>query len=106
MTEPRDSDSEMPTSPFPWPTRPDAHAVDALLAGTCQPEEAPAELRTVAEGFAALVQAGLVFASAALIAQQAVSDLMHPKPIQDGGWALAVMGVSIALTGALIFAQS
>jgi len=54
MTEPRDSDSEMPTSPFPWPTRPDAHAVDALLAGTCQPEEAPAELRTVAEVFAAL----------------------------------------------------
>src|ERR1700761_4823312 len=58
-----------------------------------------------AEGFAALVQAGLVFASAALIAQQAISDLMHPTPIQDGGWALAVMGVSIALTGALIVAQ-
>src|ERR1700744_6226915 len=44
-----------------------------------------------AEGFAALVQAGLVFASAAPIAQQAVSDLMHPKPIQDGGWAFAGM---------------
>ena len=54
MTDPRDSDSEMPTSPFPWPTRPDAHAVDALLAGTCQPEQAPAELRAVAEVFAAL----------------------------------------------------
>jgi cation diffusion facilitator family transporter len=58
-----------------------------------------------AEGFAALVQAGLVFASAALIAQQAVADLMHPKAIQDSGWALAVMGVSIALTGLLVVAQ-
>jgi hypothetical protein len=54
MTEPRDSDSEMPTSPFPWATRPEARAGDALLAGTCQPEEAPAELRAVAEVFAAL----------------------------------------------------
>ena len=58
-----------------------------------------------AEGFAALVQAGLVFASAALIAQQAIGDLMHPKAIQSGGWALAVMGVSIVLTGLLILAQ-
>src|SRR5581483_9806901 len=59
-----------------------------------------------AEGFASLVQAGLVFASAALIGQQAIGDLMHPKPIEDGAWALAVMGVSIVLTGLLIFAQS
>jgi cation diffusion facilitator family transporter len=58
-----------------------------------------------AEGFAALVQAGLVFASAALIAQQAIVDLMHPKAVQDSGWALTVMGVSIALTGLLIVAQ-
>ena len=54
MTEPRDSDSEMPSFPFPWTTRPDGRAVDALLAGTCQPEEAPAELHAVAEVFAAL----------------------------------------------------
>jgi len=54
MTEPRDSDSEMPSFPFPWTTRPDGRADDALLAGTCQPEEAPAELRAVAEVFAAL----------------------------------------------------
>ncbi|HEX3886281.1 MAG TPA: cation diffusion facilitator family transporter [Phenylobacterium sp.] len=58
-----------------------------------------------AEGFASLVQAGLVFASAALIGQQAIVDLIHPRPIADGGWALAVMGVSIVLTGALIVAQ-
>ena len=54
MTEPRDSDSEMPSFPFPWTTRPDVRAFDALLAGTGQPEEAPAELRAVAEVFAAL----------------------------------------------------
>jgi ferrous-iron efflux pump FieF len=58
-----------------------------------------------AEGFASLVQAGLVFASAALIGQQAIVDLMHPQPIHQGGWAMAVMGVSIALTGLLIVAQ-
>ena len=58
-----------------------------------------------AEGFASLVQAGLVFASAALIAREAVGDLMTPKPIQDSGWALAVMGVSIVLTALLIAAQ-
>jgi len=52
MTEPRDSDSEMPS--FPWPTRPDARAFDALLSGACQPEEAPADLRVVAEVLAAL----------------------------------------------------
>ena len=54
MSEPTDSDSEMPTFPFPWTTRPDGRTFDALLAGTCQPEEAPAELRAVAEVFAVL----------------------------------------------------
>jgi ferrous-iron efflux pump FieF len=58
-----------------------------------------------AEGFASLVQAGLVFASAALIAREAIGDLMSPKPIQDGGWAVVVMGVSIVLTALLISAQ-
>jgi ferrous-iron efflux pump FieF len=58
-----------------------------------------------AEGFASLVQAGLVFASAALIGQQAIADLIHPQAIQAGGWAMAVMGVSIVLTTLLIAAQ-
>ena len=58
-----------------------------------------------AEGFASLVQGGLVFASAALIGQQAVIDLIAPKPIQSGGWAMVVMGVSIVLTALLIVAQ-
>lgn len=58
-----------------------------------------------AEGFASLVQAGLVFASAALIGQEAIGDLMHPKAIGASGWALAVMGVSIVLTALLLAAQ-
>ncbi|HZZ33642.1 MAG TPA: cation diffusion facilitator family transporter [Phenylobacterium sp.] len=58
-----------------------------------------------AEGFASLLQAGLVFASAALIAQQAIVDLITPRPIQQGAWAVAVMAVSIVLTGLLLVAQ-
>jgi len=58
-----------------------------------------------AEAFASLLQAGLVFASAALIAREAVGDLINPHPLKEGGWALAVMVVSIVLTGALIAAQ-
>jgi len=58
-----------------------------------------------AEAFASLLQAGLVFASAALIAREAIGDLIDPHPIQQEGWALAVMAASIVLTGVLIAAQ-
>jgi len=58
-----------------------------------------------AEGFASLVQAGLVFASAALIGREAVGDLMAPHPIQASGWAIAVMAASIVLTFLLVTAQ-
>ncbi len=59
-----------------------------------------------AEGFASLVQAGLVFASAALIGREAVGDLVTPHPIAQSGWALGVMAVSIALTALLVTAQN
>ena len=59
-----------------------------------------------AEAFASLVQAGLVFASAALIAREAYADLITPHPIRQEGWAVAVMIVSTVLTGLLIAAQS
>jgi len=59
-----------------------------------------------AEAFASLVQAGLVFASAALIGQEAVRRLADPKPVVQEGWALAAMGLSILLTGALVLAQT
>src|SRR5580658_504792 len=59
-----------------------------------------------AEAFASLVQAGLVFASGALIGQAAINHLLHPTPITQSGWALAVMAVSTLLTAGLIAAQT
>src|SRR6478736_7479261 len=44
-----------------------------------------------AEAFASLVQAGLVFASAALIAREAIGDMVAPHPLKQEGWAIAVM---------------
>jgi cation diffusion facilitator family transporter len=59
-----------------------------------------------AEAFASLLQAGLVFASAALIGREALHHLTTPEPVQREGWAIGVMAVSILLTGGLILAQS
>jgi ferrous-iron efflux pump FieF len=59
-----------------------------------------------AEAFASLVQAGLVFASAALIGREAVEAFLHPRPLQAEGWAVAVMIASTGLTGLLIIAQT
>jgi cation diffusion facilitator family transporter len=59
-----------------------------------------------AEAFASLIQAGLVFASAALIAREAVGDFLNPHPLRAEGWAVAVMAVSTALTFMLITAQT
>ena len=59
-----------------------------------------------AEGFASLMQAGLVFASAALIGREAIGDLIAPHPIAQGGWATAVMMASIVLTALLVAAQN
>ena len=59
-----------------------------------------------AEAFASLVQAGLVFASAALVGEQAVTHLLHPEPLAYERWGLAVMAISIVLTGVLVYTQS
>jgi ferrous-iron efflux pump FieF len=59
-----------------------------------------------AEAFASLVQAGLVFASAALVGQEAILRLLSPRPVAREDWALAVMGLSIVLTVGLILAQT
>jgi cation diffusion facilitator family transporter len=59
-----------------------------------------------AEAFASLLQGGLVFASGALIGREAVGHLLDPHPVKAEGWAMAAMGVSILLTGALIAAQA
>lgn len=59
-----------------------------------------------AEAFASLLQAGLVFASAALVGEEAIRHLIEPQPIAREAWATGVMGVSIVLTAALVAAQS
>jgi cation diffusion facilitator family transporter len=59
-----------------------------------------------AEAFASLFQAGLVFASAALIGEEAIRHLIAPQPIEAGGWAMAVMVVSIAVTAGVVAAQT
>ena len=52
MTDYGVPDHDMPT--FPWSIQAEAGAFDTLLAGNCRPEEAPAELRPVAEVLVAL----------------------------------------------------
>lgn len=59
-----------------------------------------------AEAFAGLVQAGLVFASAALIGQEAITHLVSPEPLQAGAVALTVMTVSLIATGGLVIGQT
>lgn len=59
-----------------------------------------------AEAFASLVQAGLVFASAALIGREAIGDFTAPHPLKQEGWAVAVMAASTVLTALLIAAQT
>lgn len=59
-----------------------------------------------AEAFVSLFQAGLVFASAALVGQEAITHIIRPQPIVHETWGIGVMIVSIVLTGALIVAQT
>lgn len=59
-----------------------------------------------AEAFASLIQAGLVFSSAALIGQEAIRHLVEPHPLKGEFWAVVVMAISTVLTGLLIYAQT
>lgn len=59
-----------------------------------------------AEAFAGLMQSGLVFASAALVAREALPRLFDPEPVRAQGAAMAVMVLSMALTGLLVWAQT
>ncbi len=59
-----------------------------------------------AEAFASLVQAGLVFASAALIGQEAIRHLYEPHPLAQESWAVLVMALSTVLTLGLLAAQT
>ena len=57
------------------------------------------------EAMAALVQSGLIFASAVFIGWEAVQRIFDPRPVSSGYWAVMVMLISIALTGWLVWMQ-
>ncbi|WP_313002873.1 cation diffusion facilitator family transporter [Brevundimonas sp.] len=59
-----------------------------------------------AEALAALVQAGLVFASAIFIGWEAVQRIFDPRPVTAGGWAVGAVIISIAVTLWLVWMQS
>jgi cation diffusion facilitator family transporter len=59
-----------------------------------------------AEAFASLIQAGLVFASAALILQEAIRHIVQRQTISHETWAVAVMAISILAAGGLVVAQT
>ncbi len=59
-----------------------------------------------AEAFASLLQAALVFASAALIGREAIDRLLHPRGVAAEGTAIVVMLLSVALTLGLVRAQA
>lgn len=57
------------------------------------------------EALAALVQAGLIFATALFIGWEAVQRIFDPRPITSGYWSVLVVLISIALTGWLVWMQ-
>ena len=59
-----------------------------------------------AEAMAALVQAGLVFASAVFIGWEALQRMFDPRPVVGGPWAVGVVVISILVTAALVWLQT
>lgn len=57
------------------------------------------------EAVAALVQAGLVFATALFVGWEAVQRIFDPRPVTSGYWSVLVILISIALTGWLVWMQ-
>jgi len=58
------------------------------------------------EALAALVQAGLVFASAVFIGWEAIQRIFDPRLVTGGYWAVGVVIVSIAVTAWLVWMQT
>ncbi len=58
------------------------------------------------EAMAALVQAGLIFASAVFIGWEALQRMFDPRPVVGGVWAVGVVIVSVLLTGLLVWLQT
>jgi ferrous-iron efflux pump FieF len=55
-----------------------------------------------AEALASLAQAAFISGSGLFLLLQAADRLVIPQPVQRLGWGLAVMAISIVLTGALV----
>lgn len=58
------------------------------------------------EGLAAMVQSGVVLASAAFIGFQALGRILNPVPVTAGTLSLVIMAVAMALTGWLVWMQT
>ena len=78
----------------------------AVRWAAAPPDEEHHYGRGKGEAMAALVQAGLIFASAAFIGWEALQRMVDPRPVGAGGWAVGVMVVSIALTAGLVWLQT
>ena len=57
------------------------------------------------EALAAMVQAGLVFASALFVGWESMQRLFDPRPVTSGTWSVLVVLASIVLTGWLVWMQ-
>lgn len=58
------------------------------------------------EALSALVQAGLVFASSAFIGWEALNRMFDPRPVTQGTVGVAVILISMVVTGLLVWRQS
>ena len=58
------------------------------------------------EALAALVQSGLIFASAVFVGWEAIQRILDPRPVSAGGWSVGVVLISMALTGWLVWRQT
>jgi ferrous-iron efflux pump FieF len=58
------------------------------------------------EAMAALVQAGLIFASAIFIGWEALIRMFDPRPVTGGSWAIGVVVISMVLTAGLVWIQT
>lgn len=59
-----------------------------------------------AEAMAALVQAGLILASAVFIGWEALARMFDPRPVTGGVWAIGIVIISMALTAGLVWLQT
>ena len=57
------------------------------------------------EALAALVQSGLVAASAVFIGWEAIQRIFDPRPVTSGYWSVLIVLISIAVTGWLVWMQ-